>query len=139
MKFAQFLYEFSHLSSIYFHLLVRRDKPACCLRMKVPHGEGLATHTGLESCVAVRKFSREALIEERAGMVLSLVRIEPECRRSKEERKAKSDVSIRRDTQELRGVRDPLHARKQYAREPGDPLLALGNRGRVEKPKGVSR
>src|SRR2546427_13180067 len=54
MKFAQFLYEFSHLSSIYFHLLVRRDKPACCLRMKVPHGEGLATHTGLESCVAVR-------------------------------------------------------------------------------------
>jgi len=29
-------------------LLVRRDKPACCLRMKVPHGEGLATHTGLD-------------------------------------------------------------------------------------------
>src|SRR5437016_14556550 len=27
-------------------LLVRRDKRACCLRMKVPHGEEPATHTG---------------------------------------------------------------------------------------------
>src|SRR5262245_33491930 len=26
-------------------LLVRRGKPACCLRMKVLHGEGLATHS----------------------------------------------------------------------------------------------
>ena len=29
-------------------LLVRRDKPACCLRMKVPHGEGLAAYAGLD-------------------------------------------------------------------------------------------
>jgi hypothetical protein len=27
---------------------VRRDKPARCLRMKVPHGEGLAAHAGLD-------------------------------------------------------------------------------------------
>jgi hypothetical protein len=121
-------------------LLVRRDEPACCLRMKVPHGEGLATHTGLESCAAVRKFCREALIEECAGMVLSLVRSEPGCRRSKEMRKAIPAVSLWRDTEGLRGVRDPAHARKQYAREPGDPLPALGRReGRDGRPKGVRR
>jgi hypothetical protein len=73
-------------------------------------------------------------------MALSLVTTEPECRRSKEMRKATSDVSVRRDTQELRGVRDPLHARKQYAREPGDPLFARERKaGRVGKPKGVRR
>ena len=73
-------------------------------------------------------------------MVLSLVTVEPECRRSKEMRKATSDVSVRRDTEGLRGVRDPSHARKQYAREPGDPLFALGSKqGRIGKPKGVHR
>jgi hypothetical protein len=34
--------------------------------MGVSHGEGLATHTGLEPCVAVRKFSHEALVKKRA-------------------------------------------------------------------------
>jgi hypothetical protein len=43
------------------------------MRMKVPLREGLATHTGLESCVAVRKAGHEALTKERAGRVLSLV------------------------------------------------------------------
>jgi hypothetical protein len=73
-------------------------------------------------------------------MVLSLVINEPECRRFREMRKATPDVSPRRDTEGLRGVTDPTHARKQYAREPGDPLFALGSKqGRVGKPKGVCR
>jgi len=73
-------------------------------------------------------------------MVLSLVTIEPECRCSKEMRKAIPAVSRRRDTVGLRGVRDPLHARKQLAREPGDPLSALGSvEGRIGKPKGARR
>jgi hypothetical protein len=55
-------------------LLVRRHKPAGCLRMRVPRGEGLATHAGLESCVAVLKFSHEALIKEPAGMVTSRIK-----------------------------------------------------------------
>jgi hypothetical protein len=42
-------------------LLVRRDKPAGCLPMGVMHGEVLATHAGLQSRVAVRKFSHEAI------------------------------------------------------------------------------
>ena len=48
------LCEFFRASCFMLILLVRRDKPAGCLRMEVPHGEGLATHVGLESCVAVR-------------------------------------------------------------------------------------
>jgi hypothetical protein len=39
--------------------------------MKVPYGEGLATHTGPESCAWVRKGPGEALTGERAGRVLS--------------------------------------------------------------------
>ncbi len=48
------LYEFFRASCFMLILLVRRDKPAGCLRMRVPHGERLATQAGLESCVAVR-------------------------------------------------------------------------------------
>ncbi len=43
-------------------------------------------------------------------MVLSLVKPEPECRRSKEVRKAIPAVSIRRDTEGPGGVIDLRHA-----------------------------
>jgi len=74
-------------------------------------------------------------------MVLSLVTTEPECRRSKEMRKAIPAGSSRRDPEGLRGVIDPMHARKQLAREPGGPLSALVNvnEGRIGKPKGARR
>jgi hypothetical protein len=39
--------------------------------MKESYGEGLASHTGPESCAAVREGDREALTGERAGRVLS--------------------------------------------------------------------
>ena len=39
--------------------------------MKESYGEGLATHTGPESCGVVRKGNDEALTGERAGRVLS--------------------------------------------------------------------
>src|SRR2546428_13962738 len=39
--------------------------------MKESHGEGVATHTGPESCVVVRKDGGEALTGGRAGRVLS--------------------------------------------------------------------
>jgi|ERR1700691_4997805 RNA-directed DNA polymerase len=42
--------------------------------MKESHGEGLATHTGPESCGAAREGGVEALTGERAGRVLSRVR-----------------------------------------------------------------
>ena len=39
--------------------------------MKESHGEGVATHTGPESCAGVRKDEREALTGGRAGRVYS--------------------------------------------------------------------
>lgn len=39
--------------------------------MKEPHGEGVATHTGPESCVGARKDVGEALTGEGTGRVLS--------------------------------------------------------------------
>jgi hypothetical protein len=42
-------------------LLVRRDKPASCLRMGVPLGRELTTHASLESPPVVLKFSYEVL------------------------------------------------------------------------------
>ena len=39
--------------------------------MQVPYGEGSASHTGPESCVATRKGGGEALTGERTGRVLS--------------------------------------------------------------------
>jgi hypothetical protein len=39
--------------------------------MEVSYGEGLATHTGPESCVGAGDRGREALTGERAGWVLS--------------------------------------------------------------------
>lgn len=39
--------------------------------MKVPYGEGLATHADPESCVVGREAGGEALTGERAGRVLS--------------------------------------------------------------------
>jgi hypothetical protein len=42
--------------------------------MKESHGEGLATHTGPESCGAAREGGDEAWTGERAGRVFSRVR-----------------------------------------------------------------
>ena len=39
--------------------------------MQESYGEGVATHTGPESCAGVRKGEREALTGERAGRVFS--------------------------------------------------------------------
>ena len=49
--------------------------------MKVSYGEGLAIHTGSESCIGARKSAGEALTGVRAGQVLSR-EIEPSsCKR----------------------------------------------------------
>ena len=39
--------------------------------MKVSYGEGVAIHTGPESCIGVRKGAGEALTGVRAGQLLS--------------------------------------------------------------------
>ena len=50
--------------------------------MKVPYGEGVASHTGPESCVAAREGVGEALTGVRAGRPSSLENLMgPGCRR----------------------------------------------------------
>ena len=90
--------------------------------MKESYGEGLATHTGPESCGAAREGGDEALTGERAGRVFSRVNPTPGRRRRKERRKATSGAPISQGAKESRAVRDPVHVRKRLAREPGDPL-----------------
>ena len=91
--------------------------------MKESYVEGLAAHTGPESCVVARKGRGEALTGVRAGRVLS----------------RESNVLRGADAVEVRGrprpghryremagnparVTDPVHVRKHLAREPGDPV-----------------
>src|SRR5262245_7114428 len=50
---------------------VCRDKPARCEGVQVSDSEGLANHTGPESCASVGNGVREALTGECAGRVLS--------------------------------------------------------------------
>jgi hypothetical protein len=96
--------------------------------MKESYGEGLATHTGPESCGAAREGGVEAWTGERMGRVFSRVRTllrgADACRRK---RKAAPGVPISRGASESRAVRDPVHVRKHLAREPGDPLSARGS------------
>jgi hypothetical protein len=44
--------------------------------MRESHGEGIASHTGPESCVTVREDAGEALTGVRAGRVLSRERVQ---------------------------------------------------------------
>ena len=78
--------------------------------MKESYGEGLAIHTGSESCGDVRKGVAEALTGERAGWVINRER------------------GILRDADALGAGgrqhsvhRYRMHVRKHLAWEPGDP------------------
>ncbi len=95
--------------------------------MKVSYSEDLASHTGPESCVYGRKAVREALAGGRVGQVLSRERgLTSGCRRRQRVRKATRNLSISQDRLWPRVVVDPEHARKLFAREPGDPVTGLG-------------
>jgi RNA-directed DNA polymerase len=94
--------------------------------MKDSYDEDLANHIGPESCVYWREVVHEALTGERAGWVLSREKgYEPGCRRRQRARKAKRNGSLLRETFRPREVVDPMHVRKLFAREPGDPTFGL--------------
>lgn len=109
--------------------------------MEVSYSEGVAIHTGPESCVVVREGRREALTGEGAGRVLSRERDDrPGRRRSSRMRKATSDTPLSQGAFESRAVGDPVHARKHLARNPGDPVFGSakdGGRTRNVNPKGA--
>jgi hypothetical protein len=88
--------------------------------VQVLDGEGVANHTGLESCVAHREVCGEALTEVRTGRVLSHESTSttgrrrcPKCGRQHGQMR---QASICRSCV----VVDLWHVRKPSAREPGD-------------------
>ena len=63
--------------------------------MKVPYGEGVATHTGPESCGGVCKDVAEALTGDCAGQVLSREKgFTSGCRRRQFVRKATQFIAL---------------------------------------------
>ena len=107
--------------------------------MQVRHGEGLAIHTGPESCACIREGAGEALTGGRTGGVSSgvsnIVRgadAVVACRRQQVE------DHHRKDLNHPASSLDPQHVRTSSVREPGDLRPALGSRaqGRVGKAGG---
>jgi hypothetical protein len=112
--------------------------------MQESYGEGLATHTGPESCVVVRKDGGEALTGERAGQPLSRENWMKLSGADAVEgvRKATPAVAITRAVAGPGAVEDPAHARKHFAREPGDPATVWEKNwcpDRIGKSKDVRR
>lgn len=97
--------------------------------MKESYGEGIANHTGPESCVGFPQGGGEALTGVRVGRVLSReILINSRMPTFWDRWKATSDVSLVRDTFGLCAVGDLEHVRKYLAREPGDPMITFGMR-----------
>jgi len=89
--------------------------------MQESYGEGVATHTGPESCAAVR----EALTGVRAGRVFSRERKLLRDADAVEEGGRPHPARRNRKTRwSPRAVRDPAHVRTHLAREPGEPVVA---------------
>ena len=59
------------VSGMAFVVVVRRSKPARCIRVQVPSSQGLANQIDPESCVQASNRLGEALTGERTGRVLS--------------------------------------------------------------------
>jgi hypothetical protein len=92
--------------------------------MKEPYGEGLASHTGSESCARSCKAEGEALTGAQAGGVFSREMLLNQRADAVHDGGGNNDAceiaSIHRT---LRGQRPP-HAGKLHAREPGGPTNA---------------
>ena len=87
--------------------------------MKVPHSEGVANHTVLESCVACREVRREALTEVRIGQPLSRERFFQGADVFSTAGGNTVRSAIASFVPALRGLR-PWHVRTLLVWEPGD-------------------
>jgi hypothetical protein len=93
--------------------------------MKEPYGEGLASHTGSESCAHSRKAGREALTGAHAGGVLSRdmlkkIRVPTSSMMAEGNTGGRVIASV---LCTLRGQRPP-HVWKLHARDPGGSINA---------------
>ena len=110
--------------------------------MKVPYVEGVASHNGPESCGGDREVTAEALTGESVGQVLS--RENESLRGADDFLKIGRQHVSHRQSQEVawpRVVRDPVHARKLFVREPGDPtfdpgMMVTGSAQRIPREHG---
>ena len=88
--------------------------------MQVHYGEGVANHTGPESCAVYREVCGEALTGVRAGQPLSretfLIQ-DADVVTFAEGKTIRCDIA---STQSVLRGRRPWHARMLFAREPGD-------------------
>lgn len=114
--------------------------------MQVLDGEGVAIHTGPETCAGAGDRTREALAGGRAGQVLSREKGTPpqagrsERRRCGIVRKATLRAPLARGVRGLGAVGDPGHARMHLGRKPGDPTGVWGRMpDRTGNPKGARR
>ena len=100
--------------------------------MKEPYGEGLASHTGSESCAWYsRKVAREALTGAQAGRVLSREMYSNQSADAVPLAEGNIDGCEKASSHwTLRGLR-PLHAWKLHAREPGGLTSARHREGRA--------
>src|SRR5271170_7659571 len=94
--------------------------------MKEPYGEGLATHTDLESCGELREEGAEALTGVRAGRVLSRERAQLRDADAVGGCGRQHRMHRYREMQTGLARSDPGHVRKHLAREPGGPVPAGG-------------
>jgi hypothetical protein len=108
--------------------------------VQVLHGEGVAIHTGPESCAGRREATREALTGERIGQPLSgeipIIRSADALVPAEGNTVGHAIASARSAPRRLR----PWHVRTSSAREPGGLCIALGRRawGRTGKAGGRS-
>jgi hypothetical protein len=89
--------------------------------MKEPHTEGVATHSGPESCGGVRKGVTEALTGVRAGEVSSREIITSECRRGSGPGRQHGPVRHRECRVGSARSKTLCMYGNLHAREPGDP------------------
>jgi hypothetical protein len=108
-------------------------------KVQVLHGEGVAIHTGPESCAGRREATREALTGERIGQPLSgeipIIRSADALVPAEGNMVGHAIASARPAPRRLR----PWHVRtSSSAREPGGLRIALGHRawGRTGKAGG---
>ncbi len=94
--------------------------------MRESYGEGLASHTGPESCAGVREGLGEALTGVHAGRVLSReMLLDSRVPTLWTQRKAIPCASLAREAHGPCAVEDPVHVWKHLGRESGDPIAAF--------------
>jgi hypothetical protein len=107
--------------------------------MKVLDGEGVANHTGPESCAGAGNRAREALTGGHAGEVLSREKGNPaqagclERRRTGIMRKATLRKPLTQGLRGLCAVGDPKHAWRHLVRKPGDPTVVYSKLSRTHR------